>query len=83
MNEKQLKSKLREYHLPTHGSRQVCERRMFDGRYRGIERRGCILYDIGASSVILQAMMSRLQEFTLQYNAQCDSLIPKTRKYMW
>lgn len=47
MKEKQLKNKLREYHLPTHGSRQ--------------------------------AMMSRLQEFTLQYNAQCDSLVPKTR----
>ena len=29
-----------------------------------------------------QVMMSRLQEFTLQYNAQCDSLNPKTREHL-
>ncbi len=46
MKDKELKKKLKEYSLPTHGQRK--------------------------------ALIARLEEFTLQYKAQQDSLCPKT-----
>lgn len=46
MKDKELKKKLREYHLPTCGQRK--------------------------------ALIARLEEFTLQYKAQQDSLCPKS-----
>ena len=49
MKDRELKKKLKEYHLPTHGQRK--------------------------------ALIARLEEFTLQYKAQQDSLCPKAG--MW
>ena len=48
MKDRELRKKLKEYHLPTHGQRA--------------------------------ALIARLEEFTLQYKAQQDSLCPKSGK---
>ena len=70
MKDSQLRQKLKEYHLPSSGQRSVIVKAALYA---------CIFIEfVFIIKFYYQSLISRLKEFTLQYNAQCDSPQPKT-----